>query len=418
MVKILLANDLYGPSSAAGVAVRLAQGLAASGHQVTFLATTQQLGSARRFQERGVDVRVEYTEPYPMRWRAWRSLDNPSGVAVMENAVGSVRPDVVHVHNLHIHLSYAALRAARRQGPPVVLHVHDIMPVCHQKLFCHLDERLLPGDRVRYRNGPIKCALCVRGRYNPLRNRRIRRVLRRDVTRLVAVSDQMGEALAQNGIGPATTIPNGLPLDAPGPSDAAVERLRARLGLAGRRVILHGGRLDRLKGGLELVRALAAVRRRVPSATILTVGEALPGFGEEMAALAANLGVPDGLVAAGWLTGEDLASAYRLADVVASPSLCFESFGLINLEAMLAARPVVASMWGGPIDVVGHGETGFLVNPLQVGALAEHLARLLSDPALAERMGRAGRRRAERLFGMQAMVDATLALYRDMGLEA
>ena len=81
-------------------------------------------------------------------------------------------------------------------------------------------------------------------------------------------------------------------------------------------------------------RPVADPRRRVPDAVVLTVGEALPGFYQEMQALARNLGVPDGLVAAGWLAGEELAAAYRVADVVATPSLCFESFGLINLEAM------------------------------------------------------------------------------------
>src|SRR6185436_6831789 len=174
---------------------------------------------------------------------------------------------------------------------------------------------------------------------------------------------------------PATTVWNGLPLQADEPAPAVVAALAARLGLAGRRVIFYGGRPDRLKGGLELVRALAVVRRAVPEAVVLTVGEALPGFADEMAALAANLGIADGLVAAGWLTGPELAAAYRLADVVATPSLCFESFGLLNLEAMLARKPVVASMWGGPSDVVEDGVTGYLVNPLQVGALAEGLMR-------------------------------------------
>ena len=417
-VKILMANDLYGPTSAAGVAVRLAEGLAAAGQQVSFLATTQKKEEAGRFREGGVEVRREFTPPYNLRWRAWRSLRNPPGVAAMAAAVSELRPDVVHVHNLHLHLSYAALAAARAQEAKVVLHVHDIMPVCHQKMFCHLDERLAPGDRPVYRNGPVKCALCVRGRYNPFRNGTIRRVLARDVDRLVAVSDEMGQALADNGIGPATTVWNGLPLRADEPSPAAVAARSARLGLAGRRVIFYGGRLDRLKGGLELVRALAVVRRAVPEAVVLTVGESLPGFADEMAALAANLGLRDGLVAAGWLAGEELAAAYRLADVVATPSLCFESFGLLNLEAMLARKPVVASMWGGPADVVEDGVTGFLVNPLQVGALAERLTRLLRDPALARRMGAAGRARAERLFGLPAQVESTLAVYRSLGLAA
>src|SRR5262249_44845082 len=162
--------------------------------------------------------------------------------------------------------SYASLAAARAGGAKVVLRVHDIMPVCHQKMFCHLDERLVPGDPVVYRNGPVKCALCVRGRYNPFRNGAIRRVLRRDVDRIVAVSDEGGAALAGNGIGPATPIGNALPLDEPPAPPAAVAALAARLGLGGRPVIFHGGRLDRLKGSLELVSALAIVRRTLPDA--------------------------------------------------------------------------------------------------------------------------------------------------------
>ena len=413
-MKVLVANDLFGRSSAAGIALRLAEGVAARGVEVAFLATTQDASGARRWRENGLDVRVEFTPPYPLRWRAWRSLDNPHGVLALRSAVRELRPDIVHVHNLHIHLSYAALGAARAEGARTVLHVHDIMPVCHQKMFCHLDERLVPGDAVVYRNGPVKCALCVRGRWNPRRNTAIRRVLARDVDRLVAVSDQMGAALAQNGIGPCTTIWNGMRRDAPEPAPALVEALRERLGLRGRRVILHGGRLDRLKGGLELVRALEMVRRSVPQAVLLTVGEALPGFLEELQALAASLGQADALVPAGWLAGEELAAAYRLADVVATPSLCFESFGLLNLEAMAAVRPVVAGFWGGPSDVVVDGVTGFLVNPLQVTTLADRLRRVLLDPLLAARLGAAGRARAAAVFGLDAQVERTLRLYEQL----
>jgi type III pantothenate kinase len=133
-----------------------------------------------------------------------------------------------------------------------------------------------------------------------------------------------------------------------------------------------------------------------------------------MQALAGSLGMRGALVAAGWLSGEELAAAYRLADVVASPSLCFESFGLVNLEAMLAARPVVASFWGGPSDVVEEGVTGFLVNPLHVTVLAERLRRVLLDPALAARLGAAGRARAVARFGVGAQVDATLRVYEEL----
>ncbi len=413
-MRVLVANDLHGRSSAAGVAVRMAEGLAARGHEVAFLATTQRPGTARRFEEGGVDVHLVETPAYNLRWRAWRSLDNPAGTEAVRRTVEAVRPDVVHVHNLHIHLGYASLAAARAGGAKTVLHVHDIMPVCHQKLFCHLDERISPGDPVRYRAGPLKCAVCVRGRFNPLRNGRIRRAIERDVDRLVAVSDEMGAALLQNGIGPATTIANGMP-PRPEADPEVTAALRERLGLAGRRVVLYGGRIDRLKGGLELLEALASVVREVPDLVLLLVGDALPGFFEEMAALAGRNGLgAERLVRTGWLTGEQLRAAYELAEVVVSPSLCFESFGLVNLEAMEAARPVVASLWGGPSDVVVDGETGFLVNPLQTAVLADRIRRLLQDPALAGRMGEAGRVRARTVFGLERQLDAVEALYADL----
>jgi glycosyltransferase involved in cell wall biosynthesis len=415
-MKVLVANDLYGRSSAAGVAVAMAEGLAGRGHAVSFLATTQDPAGARRERLGDVDVSVVHTPAYNLRWRAWRSLDNPPGADAMARAVQELRPDVVHVHNLHIHLSYAALTAAAAGGAKVVLHVHDVMPVCHQKMFCHLDERIVPGDVVRYRNGPLKCAICVRGRYNPFRNRSIRRVVGRDVSQLAAVSPEMARVMAENGFGASTVIPNGfVPRDESATPDQ-VAALAAKLGVQGRRVIFYGGRLDRLKGGLELVRALERVRRMVPNAVILTVGEALPGFAEEMAELASRFGMSDALVSAGWLSGTELAAAYALADVVATPSLCFESFGLVNLEAMAAGKPVVASLWGGPSDVVADGETGFLVNPLQIGTLAERLIRLLTDATLCARMGRAARARVAQHFSVDRQVDLTLEMYRDMGL--
>lgn len=413
-MKLLVANDLYGRSSAAGVAVNMAEGLAARGHEVSFLATTQKPGGGKRWQEGGVDVHLEETPAYNPRWRAWRSLDNPGGVAAMSKVVAEVRPDIVHVHNLHIHLSYAALAAARSAGARTVLHVHDIMPVCHQKMFCQLDERLAPGDPVRYRNGLLKCSVCVRGRFNPLRNGRIKSVLARDVDQLVAVSDEMGQALAQNGIGPCTTIFNGLP-PASEPDPSVVDRLRERLEIDGRRVVMFGGRIDRLKGGLELLEALAVVARDVPDLVLLLVGDALPGFFEEMVALAGRNGLgAERLVRTGWLTGDELRAAYALSEVVVSPSLCFESFGLVNLEAMAAGLPVVASMWGGPSDVVVDGVTGFLVNPLQTAVLADRIRRVLQDRGLADRMGAAGRARAADVFGLDLHIDAVEALHEMM----
>ena len=76
----------------------------------------------------------------------------------------------------------------------------------------------------------------------------------------------------------------------------------------------------------------------------------------------------------------------------------FESFGMVNLEAMASARPVVSTNRGGPSETVLDGETGFLVPPGDPAALAERVLQLLRDPALRQRMGTAGREHVLRNF--------------------
>ena len=85
------------------------------------------------------------------------------------------------------------------------------------------------------------------------------------------------------------------------------------------------------------------------------------------------------------------------ADVVVCAS-SFESLGMVNLEAMASARPVVSTDRGGPSETVVDGVTGYLVPPGDPSALAQRALQLLRDPALRRRMGAAGRQRVLRHF--------------------
>ena len=78
-----------------------------------------------------------------------------------------------------------------------------------------------------------------------------------------------------------------------------------------------------------------------------------------------------------------------------------EHFGFGPLEAMAAGKPVVAVRSGGPMETVLDGETGLLCEPTPQ-AFAEAVARLISDPVEADRMGRAGRRRVREKFSLNA----------------
>src|SRR6185295_5328413 len=108
---------------------------------------------------------------------------------------------------------------------------------------------------------------------------------------------------------------------------------------------------------------MVLVKRRVPNAALLVVGSGIGGYESKMLDLAQDLGVGDDVVVTGWLDQEHVFVAYQACDVVCTPSLIFESFGLINAEAMLRGKPAVTAFFGGPKDVVEHGVSGFHVNP-------------------------------------------------------
>jgi len=116
-------------------------------------------------------------------------------------------------------------------------------------------------------------------------------------------------------------------------------------------------------------------------------------------------------VLGGWLEGAELATAYRLADVVVSPSICFDSFPTVNLEAMAAGTPVVTTCFGGAGEAVIDGETGYVVNPYNIEALAGALARLLTDDALRCAMGHAGQERIRQQFTLQHQAEAMIEVY-------
>ena len=93
------------------------------------------------------------------------------------------------------------------------------------------------------------------------------------------------------------------------------------------------------------------------------------------------------------------------------PSICFDTFGLVNLEAMEHEKPVVATVFGGSPEVVAHDETGLLENPFDVEAFAGRIGDLLGDPALRRRMGQAGRRRLMERFTIERLTDEFLEEY-------
>ncbi len=406
---IVILSDMLPPDEPGGagrVAWQLGQGFVAAGQRVTFITSSP--GPSRVEKRDGFTVHVLHSR-YAERWRAWFGLLNPQTVVPLNRLLRQLRPDVVHAHNVHSHLSYHSLAIARRVGAATVFTAHDAMTVVYGKLTYFIDPaRPEQCDGFNYRL-PLGYNLRqMRLRWNPARNLSIRHTLRYYTDARIAVSHELKKALEANRLSSFEVVHNGIDpalFDVP---EAAVAVLRQRYRLEGRRVILFAGRLNRAKGDQQLLAALRRVRQSVPDVALLVLARS-DAYLEQL--VRDNADLAGAIVPGGWLEGSELATAYRLAQVVALPSVCFETFGLTALEGMAAGAVPVVTCFGGPREVVADGETGFVVNPYNTGALADRLIRLLTDESLRGRMAAAGRARVEGHFTLKLQTEATLAVF-------
>jgi phosphatidyl-myo-inositol dimannoside synthase len=183
----------------------------------------------------------------------------------------------------------------------------------------------------------------------------------------------------------------------PGVDQTAV---RARYGLKSGRWMLTVARLTTHKGIDTGLRALAELRTRYPD-----LGYAVVGAGRrhtELEHLAAELHVADRVRFLTNVPDDDLPALYNMADVYLGVSRLADSnvegFGISLVEASACGIPVIGGRSGGIPDAVREGETGLLVDPTAAGEVAGAIDRVLSDPALARKLGAGGRRAVETYF--------------------
>lgn len=177
-------------------------------------------------------------------------------------------------------------------------------------------------------------------------------------------------------------------------------------------VLLCAGRVVHDKGMDVAIDALALLAADFPGARLRIAGD-----GPERARLtrrARSRGLGDRVEFLGWVPPAHMPELVSRSSIVLCPSR-LEGFGLVALEAALAARPVVAARVGGLPEVVEDGVTGVLVPQDDVEATAEAIRALLADPARAETMGVAARTRAAERFGAGRHVDEWELLYRRIG---
>jgi phosphatidylinositol alpha-1,6-mannosyltransferase len=175
----------------------------------------------------------------------------------------------------------------------------------------------------------------------------------------------------------------------------AGNQLRANLGWLDRPVIVCVSRLMVRKGQDELIRALPEIHKTAPSASLIIVGDG--PYRKVLERLILKLGLSEFVYLTGKVSQTDLSKWYAAADVFAMPCRTrmggwdVEGLGIVFLEGSATGLPVIVGDSGGAIDAVIDGETGYLVDGRNTSEIAQRLAFLFTNPAVAKSMGEAGR---------------------------
>jgi glycogen(starch) synthase len=188
---------------------------------------------------------------------------------------------------------------------------------------------------------------------------------------------------------------------------------RREPGLAANPVrLLYHGRVDRRKGVLDFLDALAALRRRaVPfEATISGVGPDVDASREKAEDLELS---PDWVRLTGYADYEAVPDLYRKADVFVSPTHA-EGFSNTILEAMASGLPVVSCRSVGVVDCLRDGENGLLTEPGDVAGLTDALERIIRDGALRQRIARTALDECRRIYSWEMVGRQIMGVYADV----
>lgn len=176
--------------------------------------------------------------------------------------------------------------------------------------------------------------------------------------------------------------------------------------------VLFLGRLEKEKGFNDLLLAVARIRTRVPGIRLVCGGA---GNDSEVRNWIETAGIGDLVELRGWISGTAKHECFENAALLALPSY-IENLPMVIIEAMAAGLPVVASAVGGIPDVIEDGKDGLLMQPGDVGGLADAIARLLNNQPMREQMARNARQKYENNYSPQSVIPQIEAVYLELGM--
>ncbi len=317
----------------------------------------------------------------------------------MAALIRAARPDLAHIHNIYTQLSPSILDALHEAKVPTVMTVHDYHLVApnyslwvHSKIEDWSKPGLVRSTLSKYHKNSYAASFAQSLMFKLHRSWKI---YQKNVAKFIPPSEFVRQRMIEAGFeaDSIVTIPHFIDV-------SGVEAKDDDEGY-----ILFVGRFVEEKGAEVLIRAMA----ELPDVKCKLLG-AGPDEGR-LRDWAAGMGNIEWLP---WQKGGVPWDIYKGARAVVVPSIWYEVFGLVALEAMAAGTPVIASEIGGLPEVVDDGRTGKLMPPGDVQALKHAIEDLMNNKKSALEMGRAGREKVETEYSPKLHYERIIKVFREV----
>ncbi|MDE3838285.1 glycosyl transferase [Bacillus methanolicus] len=246
------------------------------------------------------------------------------------------------------------------------------------------------------------------------------------ISKIITVSDYIGKTITSrfpSAKSKTKTVYSGVDLEDYQPHWTAEgsrirKRIRAELGLEGKKVVLFVGRLSKVKGPHVLLQAMPKIIEEHPDVMMVFVGS--KWFGDD------NINnyvkhlytfgslYPENITFIKFVKPRDIPGLYTMSDVFVCSSQWQEPLARVHYEAMAAGLPIITSNRGGNPEVIEEEKNGFIIYDFEnPDAYAVRINQLLSNSSLCSRLGKYGRAKVERDFGWETVSKNLLSVYKE-----
>ncbi len=393
-MKVLFISRRFYPETTGGgqiSAFAIAKAVKQQGHEV-FVLTFVDGGSFEEEME-GVKIFREHIK----KLKHFPRLSNMDYMyfemsKTAEAFVEKLKPDVVHLLNFES-IPITARKLKRKFGIPLFATANGPIFGCFTQagldykgrvcLNCPVGRRLI--DCI-YKWGLLKGILFYI--YSLYHMPRLRRSYKH-INKFFAVSSAMKTMLMAMDVPEERISVVHNPMDV---HNKIKTSLKKELGIEGKRVLLYAGRLEEDKGIHRIVQALPHLEDTV----LIIVGKG--HYTSNLKELTKNLSVQDKVIFIDHLSHDQLPKYYSIAEIVILPCTIYETLSRMLLEAASFGIPLIASNAGGNSDIVEDGKNGILLKSLDTQELVAAIKRILSNPRLADDMGKKGREKISKMF--------------------